>query len=537
MLRALAVIVVVSPHPRALPVYATDSAAITVAPALSDPSPACNGSPVHLVDASEESAERDAYFLTPIDGALPATDSASAGTAMATGRKTDAGNIAWASGDPIDGAWETIAETLRRERGFAIGIGSTVPFDHATPASFVSHNTSRNNYTELGREIVYDIAPDVVVGGGAPDFYSGGYRYLAEIDYYSLTRGLTAYTHVVTRASGIDGGAALWDAAAKVDLARGEKLFGYFGGAGGNFAYHDVSDSPGAPSVARGAIEDPTLAQVVTATLGVLNQDPEGFFAMFEQGDIDWSNHANDFAGMIGGVWDLDAAVETAERYVAQAPGMDWSNTLMIVTSDHSNSYMRLHTRLAAGDLPRQLWQDDAWTYPDGEVSYRTRSHTNELVSLSARGRGARLFELYAGSWYSGTVIVDNTHVYEVMYRAVSELGVDHIVLLIGDGMNINHEIAGSHYLYGRDFGLAWHDWACLDDGWFGFVVTWDVDTYERYAGAQGIDYDDVDFDPALGYDPRLGGATPFPVIWADAAILGPKMYLPLVSREGSSPL
>ena len=32
-----------------------------------------------------------------------------------------------------------------------------------------------------------------------------------------------------------------------------------------------------------------------------------------------------------------------------------------------------------------------------------------------------------------------------------------HIILMIGDGMNIEHEIATSRYLYGKDFELSFH--------------------------------------------------------------------------------
>jgi len=89
----------------------------------------------------------------------------------------------------------------------------------------------------------------------------------------------------------------------------------------------------------------------------VLSQDPNGFFLMIEQGDIDWANHANDYQRMIGTTWDLHEAVQTAIDYVNRpGDGIKWSNTLLLVTSDHANSYMRLddNKKLGAGDLPQQ---------------------------------------------------------------------------------------------------------------------------------------------------------------------------------------
>ena len=118
---------------------------------------------------------------------------------------------------------------------------------------------------------------------------------------------------------------------------------------------------------------------------------------------------------------------------------------------------------------------DGEWDYPGGEVSYRSTNHTNELVTLWAHGAGASLLNQYAGQWYPGTQIVDDTQVYWAMKRAAEEAGAKHIILFIGDGMNIAHEIAGSRYLYGTDYGLAWLSWGQLADGWTSYSSTWDV--------------------------------------------------------------
>ncbi|MHB8763515.1 MAG: alkaline phosphatase, partial [Deferrisomatales bacterium] len=120
----------------------------------------------------------DAYLLRP----GTATDSAAAATALATGVKTDRGNLAWRAGDPADGALTTLAEAVRSRRGGAVGVVTTVPFSHATPAAFVSHNVSRE-HTYTGRagypglgiadEIVGVTRPEVVIGGGHPAWHPG----------------------------------------------------------------------------------------------------------------------------------------------------------------------------------------------------------------------------------------------------------------------------------------------------------------------------------------------------------------------------
>ena len=64
------------------------------------------------------------YFLSVASGSgsysTPATDSASAGTAIATGFKTVDGNIAWERTDSAGGALTTIAETLREDLGLSL---------------------------------------------------------------------------------------------------------------------------------------------------------------------------------------------------------------------------------------------------------------------------------------------------------------------------------------------------------------------------------------------------------------------------------
>ena len=79
--------------------------------------------------------------------------------------------------------------------------------------------------------------------------------------------------------------------------------------------------------------------------------------------------------------------------------------------------------------------------------------------------------------------------------------------------MNIEHEIAGSRYLYGTDNGLAWNGWGSLSDGWAGYASTWDVTTYNKYADSLKVArYDALSFNPVVGYNPGLGGAMPFPI-------------------------
>jgi alkaline phosphatase len=356
-----------------------------------------------------------------------ATDSASSATAWATGYKTDAGNLAWLPGDPVDGELKTIAELLREKKGYAIGVVSTVPFTHATPAAHVSHNVYRNNYDQIGHEILTEVKPEVVIGGGHPGFGNDlSFGYISQADYSVFKDPDYSGEYVfVERAEGVDGGVSLLEAAQQA-VKDNKKLFGLFGMAGGgNFESLDPQDLPSTPTVKQFTNENPTFTEATLAALKVLSQDEDGLFLMAEQGDIDWANHANDFHRMVGTTYDLHMAVQAVIDFINQPDdNMDWANTLLIVTSDHSNSYMRNQTVLGAGDLPEQNglgscgYGGDKCTYPEGEVTYVSTNHTNELVRLYACGAGAKRFLKYEGKWYPGTRILDNTQIFHVMMEA-----------------------------------------------------------------------------------------------------------------------
>ena len=359
----------------------------------------------------------DDYFLTKLSlkqgdtPKYPATDSASAATAWATGFKVDDGNIAWLPGDPADGALKTIAELLREKKGRSIGVVSTVPFSHATPAAHVSHNVSRSNYAAIAEEIILKVQPEVVIGGGLAT------SYIPSALYNDLKAGKVPAYKFVERQSGVDGARALRSGALAA-AADGKKLFGLFGGPGGNFE-SPVPTDDGSSVVERAIIENPLLKDAALAALTVLRENPKGFFLMLEQGDIDWANHANDYKRMIGTMWDLEECVREVVDFVDQpGDGITWKNTLVIVTADHGNSYMRLNDdkRLGAGDLPEQ----NGTTYPGGEVTYASTEHTNELVTLYAMGNGSfrRLFHEFEGSWYPRTRIIDNTQLFHIMMAA-----------------------------------------------------------------------------------------------------------------------
>jgi alkaline phosphatase len=354
----------------------------------------------------EDSEARRRFFL---DGISP--DSASTATAMSSGIKTVSAAIAWRPQGGDHGAVESSPLLFRRLFGMAIGYVTTVPFSHATPAGFFAHNRSRYNYTEIAHELLTSTRADVMIGGGwqNPNFYNA-----VDLDQLVASNDYV----LVHRQDGVDGNQAILAAAVEANQA-GKGLIGIFGeGQGGGFVSHFPSpvpvDSPGNPRVNRGSLESPTLEHASLAALEVLARDPEGFFLLVEQGDIDWSNHTNDFARMIGCVLDLDAAVRGVVAFVDRPDdSIDWTNTTLIVTADHATGYLRFGQPLSQGDLPTQVGS----RYPDGDVTYGTQSHTSELTTVYAKGFAASKLHAYE-NLYPGLGIIDDTSIYRLTLDA-----------------------------------------------------------------------------------------------------------------------
>lgn len=357
---------------------------------------------------------------SPISSAamLPVTDSAAAATALSTGIKTDQRNVAWLAGDPLDGEIPIITEVIKQHRDMGIGVVSTVPFSHATPAAFVAHATDRNNTNQLAKDILHSDLVDVAIGAGHPTYY-GDFTYISQEDLeYVQSAEQWQY---VERVDGEDGTANLLSAA-DAAVASQKRLFGMFGTK--SFKYPIPSDTPGSPSFERPSLEDPTLAGATQAALTVLKEKPDGFFLMVEGGAIDLANHQHDYHRMIGNMHDFHQAVNAAVAWVDnEGDDVTWDNTLLIVTSDHANGYIIFDSNhpLGAGDLPLVEFNDSSnRIYPEETIKYGLKGHTNELVSIYAKGghifgQTAALFSPYERVQYPQLPIIDNTHVFKVM--------------------------------------------------------------------------------------------------------------------------
>lgn len=292
-------------------------------------------------------------------GGHSVTDSAASAVSMVTGEKTYNGAI---NVDRKGGRLTPIAHEVQR-RGMAVGVVTSVLFNHATTAAAYAHNVSRDDYQDLARDMLglpsvsHPAEPlsgmDVVIGAGhglerrfdaQGDNYVPGNRYLADGDLARMDAGRGGRYRVVRRTSGRDGGELLLDAAGDA-RDRGLRLFGLFGTRYGHLPYAtadgDYDPAPDADGSAErydaAALEEnPTLAEMTRAALTVLHTNPGGFWLMVEQGDVDWANHSNNVDNAAGAVLEGEKAVRAIIDWVEA--NSDWRESLLIVTADHGHT-------------------------------------------------------------------------------------------------------------------------------------------------------------------------------------------------------
>ena len=114
-----------------------------------------------------------------------------------------------------------------------------------------------------------------------------------------------------------------------------------------------------------GAIYDPpvALADLTSAAIKILAQNPNGFFLMVEESAIDRMAHRNNAPLTLKGVLELDRAVQVALAFASRVP-----DTLIIVTADHE-----------CGGLAVAGSEDQPYPYEPG-VDYWTRCSRARMV-------------------------------------------------------------------------------------------------------------------------------------------------------------
>lgn len=238
-------------------------------------------------------------WLTTYSASAPVTDSAAAGTALATGHKTNNGMLGM---DADTVSVTSVAEELFN-RGWGVGLCTSVYPDDATPGAFYAHVPSRKNY--------YDI--DCMMAACGYQFIGGagltGDKTDGNInDVYD--RFAQAGVQIVRGPEGI----------AEIDSER-VLLLNPEGSKTYNIGY--TIDS------VAGVLSLPVMAEACLAQLE--RTSPDRFFMMVEGGNIDHALHANDGGAAIKEILNFNQALQVAVDFYREHP----EETLIIVTADH----------------------------------------------------------------------------------------------------------------------------------------------------------------------------------------------------------
>ncbi|MBP2645628.1 MAG: Alkaline phosphatase [Firmicutes bacterium] len=235
------------------------------------------------------------------------TESAAAGTALATGHKTNNDVLGM---DPTKSvAFKSMAE-MAKEKGMKVGIVTSVSLDHATPGAFYAHQATRKNYYEIGQAMV-NSGFDYFAGGSllAPD---GAKKDKQNIFELAKQNG---YTVVNTKEDILNLNASSGKVIAISPVLAGEEALEY-----------DI-DRTSALS----------LADFTRQGIQLLD-NPNGFFMMVEGGKVDWACHANDAATTVRDMMSFEKAIGEALKFYAQHP----DETLIVVTGDHETGGMTI---------------------------------------------------------------------------------------------------------------------------------------------------------------------------------------------------
>ena len=240
------------------------------------------------------------------------TDSAAAGTCLASGKKTNNGMI----GQTPDGELAISVASQLKTEGWGVGIMSSVPVDHATPASHYAHAEKRYYYYKIGTQLTQSEF-DFFGGGG---FQSPTNKENAEdLNLYDLARE-AGYTLVGSYED------------AKKNIHADKMLL---------VPQSDIDNPTKGAGALPYAIDqkegDLCLAKIVDAAICNLSKY-DHFFIMAEGGKIDYAGHGNDAATNIHEVMDMDKAIQVAYHFYEQHP----DETLIVVTADHETGGMNL---------------------------------------------------------------------------------------------------------------------------------------------------------------------------------------------------
>ncbi|MBU1105904.1 MAG: alkaline phosphatase [Candidatus Riflebacteria bacterium] len=269
------------------------------------------------------------------------TDSAAAGTALATGYKTNNDVVGLnPEGKPLKNLME-----YAREAGKATGIAVSSILPHATPAAFSAHHKARYHYDVILDQQL-NSGLDVMIGGGWDNFYPQSFTASRRKDDRNLMLELRKKMPVVTS----------YEAFAQI---------------GKTYKLAAILNGGHLPPASK---RNYTLGNLTDKAIEILNLNDKGFVLMVEGSQIDLAAHDGEMERVLAETVDFDTAIKSALDF-AEADG----NTLVVVTADHETGGL---------SFPMKSIENAKIVNP----VFSSDNHTAAMVPLFAFGPGAEKF-------------------------------------------------------------------------------------------------------------------------------------------------
>ena len=233
---------------------------------------------------------------------------------------------------------------IAEEKNMATGLVATSTITHATPASFAAHV----DYRKKEREIAMQYARqeiDVILGGGKrfwsdsliAEYEKGGAQFIDTID---------------------------------TPLEENKRILGLF--AEGALARANEGRTP-------------TTTEMAKLAINKLENNPNGFFIMIEESQVDWGGHANNADYIQGEMASLNELINYVLDYQNDHP-----DVLVVLTADHECGGVAVH---------------------DGnnenlDIQFTSDYHSANFVPIWATGPGAEVFDSFMDNTEIGKQLI-----------------------------------------------------------------------------------------------------------------------------------
>lgn len=296
-----------------------------------------------VMDTLPLTGEIATWSVQEANPALPDYDSesASGGTALATGQKTSDGRISTAAGTDTD--LPTTIE-LARAAGLRTGNVTTAELTDATPAAQMAHVRIR---TCQGPADMAACPQDLRANGGPGSIAEQSIDHDVDV---MLGGGRARYVQTILSGPGAGGTVEAYAQAqgyqvvtdkAGLSAVTNPKVLGLFnsGNMTTEFGGSKATNPPSAQTCTTGLrpANEPSLAEMTTKAIRLLDRTPhdsrKGFFLQVEGALADKRDHTAEPCHAIGELKGLDEAVRVALDFAKQD-----GRTLVLLTADHNHS-------------------------------------------------------------------------------------------------------------------------------------------------------------------------------------------------------